>query len=361
MEQTNISPSMNDTFSLVKSKMKKHREFYERNETATRTQIVEPVLRALGWDTENPEEVRPDYSTDEGRPDYTLLQHGKKHLFVEVKKLSVDIERKEILRQLAHYCFGEGMRYGLLTNGAVWVLFKAFQEGTHFAQRIVWKTDLQTDGVTEVLRKLKTISKNNIHNIDIVLKKESLLDEVWRFLLKEPDQLAEGLVPLVKRILSERHPNYTFHENEVKDFVKNRVIDVLSSKEEKKEMPPAVPDFGRWKEAITAGAAKKPVRMTISGKSYPLRYAKEILVNTAEWLIQQGKLKRNTPPISSGRTRYIFNDSPRHPRGNHFRAPERLSNGLYIETHASVETCKSNARKLLERLVGNGELLKFEY
>ncbi|PKL57537.1 MAG: restriction endonuclease, partial [Methanomicrobiales archaeon HGW-Methanomicrobiales-5] len=50
---------------------------YERNEQAVRDQIINPLLRNLGWDIENPEDVQPNVSIDEGIPDYSLLRNGR--------------------------------------------------------------------------------------------------------------------------------------------------------------------------------------------------------------------------------------------------------------------------------------------
>jgi len=135
-----------------------------------RDQIVNPILKGLGWNPENPEEVQPNISTEEGVPDYSLIKNDDKILFIEAKKLSVDIEQKEVIRQLAKYCFGEGMKYGVLTNGAIWILFRAFQEGTTMAERIVWKTDIENDDITATIRKLNTISKENITDIEEAYK-----------------------------------------------------------------------------------------------------------------------------------------------------------------------------------------------
>ena len=63
---------------------------------AVRDQIVNPILRGLGWDPENPEEVQPNVYSEEGVPDYSLLKGSKKVLFIEAKKLSVDIEKKKL-------------------------------------------------------------------------------------------------------------------------------------------------------------------------------------------------------------------------------------------------------------------------
>ena len=185
---------LKETFEKVVERiMKKYRSLYEQNEMAVRSQIIEPILRGLGWDVENPEEVQPNVSTKEGIPDYSLLKGDKKVLFIEAKKLSVDIEQREVIRQLAKYCFGEGMRYGVLTNGAIWILFRAFQEGTTMSERIVWKIDIESDELTASVRRLNTVSKNHIEKL---IKKLQILDEIWQSLVDEPDEIIKGLIPV---------------------------------------------------------------------------------------------------------------------------------------------------------------------
>jgi len=95
--------NLNEALTSIIEKIKKFRSLYEQNEMAVRDQIVNPILRNLGWDPENPEEVLPNVSTEEGIPDYSLMKNGKKILFVEAKKLNVDIEQREVIRQLAKY------------------------------------------------------------------------------------------------------------------------------------------------------------------------------------------------------------------------------------------------------------------
>ena len=141
-------------------------------------------------------------------PDYSLIINGKKILFVEAKKLSVDIEQKEVIRQLAKYSFSEGTRYGILTNGAVWLLIRSFEEGTTLTERIVWKTDLENEELPAVMRKITTISKDNIEHIEVLVKKAQILDEIWQSLLDEPEEMIKGLIPVVKSIISQGYANY---------------------------------------------------------------------------------------------------------------------------------------------------------
>jgi len=77
--------NFNEVLTQILDKIKRFRHLYEQNEMAVREQIINPILRILGWDTENPEEVQPNMTTDEGVPDYTLIKSGKKILFLEAK------------------------------------------------------------------------------------------------------------------------------------------------------------------------------------------------------------------------------------------------------------------------------------
>jgi len=341
------------TLEMVVERMKKYRSLYEQNEMAVRSQIIEPILRGLGWDTENPEEVQPNVSTEEGIPDYSLLKRDKKVLFIEAKKLSVDIEQREVIRQLAKYCFSEGMKYGVLTNGAIWILFRAFQEGTTMSERIVWKTDIENDELTASVRKLNTISKYNIDDIEKLIKKLQILDEIWHSLLDEPKDLVKGFIPLFESLTKEGYPEYEFEQTEIEDFIKERVKELISPTEETVIEPIPITESTEWRGA-------QPRKMKLGTDIYEIRNSYDILVNTAEWLIKKGRLRRENCPIASGHKRNLVNIQPKHRYGDDFRAPKRLSNGLYIETHYSTASCITNARKLLERCGYRGDMLEVQ-
>jgi hypothetical protein len=335
---------------VLSEKMKKHRSFYEQSEMAIRTQIVDPILRGLGWDTENPEEVQPNVSTEEGAPDYSLLKGDKKILFIEAKKLSVDIEKGEVIRQLAKYYFGEGMKYGVLTNGALWILFRAFQEGTTMAERVVWKIDVENDEITATVRRLSTISKENITEIEKLIKKLQILDEIWHSLLEEPKDLVQGFIPVFDKLIKEGYPDYEFDPIQIEDFIKERVRELISPTEE------SIGEIIQNTEPTEQKGAQLR-KMKIETDTYDIRNSYDILVNTAEWLIKKGRLKKENCPIASGHKRNLVNLQPKHTYGDDFRAPKKLSNGLYIETHYSTASCITNARKLLEKCGYRREML----
>ena len=75
---------LKETLEMVVERMKKYRSLYEQNEMAVRSQIIEPILRGLGWDVESPEEVQPNVSTEEGIPDYSLLKGDKRYIQISL-------------------------------------------------------------------------------------------------------------------------------------------------------------------------------------------------------------------------------------------------------------------------------------
>ena len=289
----------------------------------------------------------------EGVPDYSLLKDDKKVLFIEAKKLSTDIEQREVIRQLAKYCFGEGMKYGVLTNGAIWILFRAFEEGTTLAERIVWKIDIENDDTTATIRRLNTISKRNIADIEKLIKKQQILDEIWRSLLFEPKDLVRGFIPVFDSLINEGYSEYEFGQSEIEDFIEERVKELVSPKGDTVIEPVPIKEPPKWED--------HPQRkMKVGTDTYEIKYSRDILVTTAEWLIKKGKLRKEDCPIVSGGKRNLVNIQPKHRYGDDFRAPKRLSNGLYIEAHYSTASCIINARRLLEKYGYRGDMLEVQ-
>lgn len=332
-----------ETIETVVERIKKYRSLYEQSEMQVREGIVNPILRGLGWNPENPEEVQHNVTTEEGIPDYSLLKENKKVLFIEAKNLSVDIEKREVIRQLANYCFGEGMKYGALTNGSMWVLFRAFQEGTTMAERVVWKTDIENDDIAATIRKLNTISKENIGDIETLIKKLPILDDIWQSLLDEPEDLVKGFIPIFDDLIKERHPDYEFPYSEIEDFMKERVKELISRTDE------IVIDRGQSTKPPPPPIVTRPTRMKIGTDTYKIKTSKDILVNTAEWLIRKRKLKREDCPIEAGPAWNLVNTQPKHRNGKDFFNQRRLSNDLYIETNYSARDCIDRAQQLLKR------------
>jgi len=270
------------------------------------------------------------------------MKNGKVALLLEAKKLATDVERREVLGQLARYSFGQGTKYGILTNGAVWALIRSFEEGTTISERLVWKVDIETDELFSVSRKMSTITRDNVAHIEILVKKSQILQEIWQSLLDEPLDLITALTPVVRRIIEQGYPGFEFADDEIQDLLRERVRDISTVPGE-----PTVPTEPPVEPAWGSGPSRKA--MKLGGEEIELRKSLEILVNTAEWLIRRGKLHSSDCPVAVGYRRHLVNLEPTHRDGQSFRQPRKLSNGLFIETHYSTADCINQSKRLLQK------------
>ena len=159
--------SLRSAVTSVRGKIRSHRKLYEKNEEAVKQHLIGEIFQALGWDWNNPEEVRPEERTEDGRADYALILNGGVFAYVEAKNLGVNIlKRDEPLRQLARYCFNSGVKYGILTNGAVWIAIKAFEEGSSLRDRVLLRVNIEGEPVEKAVLKLSLLSKSRITELE---------------------------------------------------------------------------------------------------------------------------------------------------------------------------------------------------
>ena len=97
------------------------------NEQNTKAALIEPVLRALGWDTEDVEEVAREYKTKtRDKPvDYGLLLMRTPRLFVEAKALGKGLNDRKWANQIMGYAAVAGVEWIVLTNGLEYRIYNA--------------------------------------------------------------------------------------------------------------------------------------------------------------------------------------------------------------------------------------------
>lgn len=207
---------------------------YISNEQAVRTQLIEPILNVLGWKTSNPKFVRPNAPDEDGKiPDYTLLKNGKTTLIVEAKNLSIDLQDKKIIDQLANYCFKSGIDFGVLTNGVKWLLFKTFEKNPK--DRIVWQVDIESDKMEYVARSLSSFAYSNIDTLDTLLKKSKLLDNGWKALIESTDSIVAIISQKLLEKIKSTEPTFKIDSNDLKTFSKGKIEELFELTEIEEE------------------------------------------------------------------------------------------------------------------------------
>ena len=125
---TQVNPKqLERTVRELKARAIAHRDYIQGHETRTRVLLIDPLLRALGWDPENPDEVRLEYKLTAGQPDYALMKGGRPVAVIEAKKLGTRLSQRspgQVIKYTADHGFSDGQMVAF-TNGALWVFFRA--------------------------------------------------------------------------------------------------------------------------------------------------------------------------------------------------------------------------------------------
>ncbi|MEM4970112.1 MAG: winged helix-turn-helix domain-containing protein [Sulfolobales archaeon] len=115
-----------DLVNVLRQKIERYRVELSSNEMLTRYVLIDPFLRALGWDLDDPEQVVPEPRVEGERPDYALKIAGKIVAFIEAKPLGGITD--EAVKEKLKYSFDAGVRYTIITDGDTWIVFDAFKQ-----------------------------------------------------------------------------------------------------------------------------------------------------------------------------------------------------------------------------------------
>ena len=95
------------------------------DEQNTKATLIAPVLRALGWNTEDVDEVHLEYRTRSSHNpvDYALLLTRQPRLFIEAKALGEDLKDGKWALQIISYAAAAGVPWVVLTDGDSWHIY----------------------------------------------------------------------------------------------------------------------------------------------------------------------------------------------------------------------------------------------
>lgn len=266
------------TLRKVRGRAEKYRADLEKSEALTRYTLIDPVLRALGWDTEDPACVRPEFTTDTGTPDYALLWEGRPHIMVEAKALGKRLEGAQ--DKAFHYAYQNGVPYFVTTDGLRWELYKVFEPDKE-------------------KRRLFTASLEEGEGLAA-----RLLLALWRPAMPHVEPPPESVCPRPSDTTGRSRP--ALNELTVHDL------------------------WNQLKSGKIPLGTRPPSEIIFpDGQTHSLTYWKDLLTATVEWIAAQRSLPTPIRVPQTGRP--IIAKTPEG-----MRSPKEV-HGYYVETHASSE------------------------
>ena len=336
---------MNSELINLIDKLKRNRELYSYDEAAIKQGVVLRILKVLGWDIFNVDEVYPEYSVGDGRVDYALRHNGINKVFIEVKKPTEELERFQ--QQLLGYSFKEGVKLAVLTNGIIWWFYLPLREGS-WEQRKFYTIEIydQTteniaDKFEDFLAKESVISDRAVKKAEelyISRHKESLVKETlpkaWQKIISEPDEiLVELLAETTEKLCGYRPDN---------ELVETFLMERVSKGAEEETVigtslsPSSFAEPGEY-------TGKVVVAFTFMGSRYTVRSWKDMLIKIIYLLLERHKEQFDKVLTLRGRKRPYFTKNP-----NELRSPERIkSTGIYVETNLSANQIAKLSKNLI--------------
>ncbi len=234
---------LEELLSRIKDRLSKDQY---RNEAAISTSVVLPILRALGWDDSDPEQVAPEFSSGRGRVDFALFSAPMRGaVFVEVK----GVGRSDLGdRQLFEYAFHEGVPLCILTDGREWSFYLPAGQGNYDDRRVqrLRVDERSANDAARVLHRYldrERVRTGDAHEDairdyrDLASRREAsrIIPEAWKQLVSEPEDLLIELVSDQTEAMSGFRPSTT----EVLLFLRGLVPNILSHPVEASKVAPA--------------------------------------------------------------------------------------------------------------------------
>jgi predicted type IV restriction endonuclease len=142
------------------------------NEENTKATLIEPVLRSLGWDVEDVEEVVREYRIkSRDKPvDYGLLVLRTPRLFVEAKPLGENLDDRRWTNQIMGYAGVAGVQWIVLTDGNEYRIYNAHAPVS--VEEKLFRTVRVTDEGPLVHETLELLAKDRME--------ENRIEVLWR-------------------------------------------------------------------------------------------------------------------------------------------------------------------------------------
>jgi hypothetical protein len=168
----------------VRKRIGRYRGSRAINEQNTKATLIEPVLRSLGWDLEDLEEVQREYKRKRNNKpvDYALLILRQPRLFVEAKALGQNLQDAKWAGQIMGYAVVAGVKWVVLTDGDEYRIYNSHAPVPF--ERKLFRTVRLSDGDSPTEETLSLLSKDRLGDAEI--------DKYWNAYFVD-GQVAEAL------------------------------------------------------------------------------------------------------------------------------------------------------------------------
>jgi len=314
------------------------------DEAATKQSIVLRILSSLGWDSYNTNEVYPEYPVDKDRKvDYALRYGNSNECFLEVKKVSEDLEKHE--SQLLEYSFRKGIEIAVLTNGITWWFYLPLKRAD-WRERRFCVINIRKESIEEVERKFTSfLSKEAIVSGEALklaeqtyeiqknrTKLETTLPKAWQEIVTHPDDVLIELVAEKTEEICGQRPDKSM----IEEFITKKQHEIIQI--DQKHQPKKEQKIPIIKHDANDCANKKIKSFTFLDKTYIASKWQEMLLGISKLMFDMNPNKLEILlNMQSNRGNKYFSKNPKD-----LHTPKEIGNyGIFVESNLSaMQICK---------------------
>ncbi len=271
---------MSETITEAVEQIKNTLSLSGLDESATKQGVVLRLLSLAGWNAFDVSEVVPEYTVGNRRVDYALMPGSSNSVFIEVKRPGENLENHQ--QQLLEYCFQEGVKLAVLTNGRTWWLYLPLQVGSWDHRRFL-TIDLEAQEphiveqrFMEYLSQEKVTSGRAVSDAEDLVKSQQreeitskAIVEAWKQIIETPDEILVDLISETTERISGFKPDPELVEKFLSSHIRGPSNTTSPSVEPSRKLPrtqTSLPDPSRQIHS----PLRKPSRRVESSTVLPI-------------------------------------------------------------------------------------------
>lgn len=197
-----VMTELREAISIVRSRLKKHSNSRAMNEQNTKAILIEPILRAIGWDVEDLDSVVHEYrrKKQDNPVDYAMMILRTPKLFLEAKALHKNLDDAKWAKQTLGYATVAGVQWVVLSNGDEYKIYNS--HAVVPIEKKLFRTIRISDPRSKAEEVLSLISREELQEktIDLLWEAHFVDSQVKRVVTDLfQDDPSEGLIDLIRR------------------------------------------------------------------------------------------------------------------------------------------------------------------
>ena len=315
--------NLSEVLMQIRDSAGQYQKTLTKNEAATRAVLVDPILRALGWDIANTNMVEVEKTHNNVRADYALYDTNQiPKIIIEAKSLGSNLTKQNIVMSLVNYAFNFKLNDVFLTDGLTWHHFNEFTPGKLHPTKVL---DIANDEPVLIAAYL-------VQHIDAA--KFWPIEETIDALTQRVEQLESVVQTLSKQLLVSQQPTSPQSTPQTNHLAQS----IASPKQSFIDL-----------DKISNPAGKKPSAFRLpDGTILDIHAWKDVLVESCKFVLENNPSIPIPFPDRIGKKISLF-DLTAPTKGVSYVTQDYNGKTIYIYTNYDSVNCIENALYILKK------------